>query len=341
MLVVSILFAACAPSDDANAEAAGSAAGPRDGGPGNTGDIVTPNPPARSPAAEALEAYEGGTVLTATIASAYADGRVGYHLWLPHDYASLAGRIPILVMLHGLGPGLDSDHWLNLGLAERLSVGVAEGRYPPMGIVLPEGNSVDYIKDAAPIPQIIVEEIVPHLEAALPVGGSPELRAIGGLSRGGYWAVATALLYPRVFSRVGSHSGYFYPNTEAPHLNPSVLLTEAEGLVETEFYFDVAEDDPTAWRTFDFVEALQARIGAAAGEAAAPGAGGYDASADAAAARGAAADPESEPAPGAGPDAAAGTGVIFEPALTGGHSDEYWARRIPDYLQFYSEAWSR
>lgn len=307
-----LLVAGCTPADSTDSDK-------NDGASVPVGAVAQPDRPEEGPRTEssaisALLSYEGGTVFSGSIPSAYVEDRVPYHLWLPYGYTSLETPLPLLVMLHGLGPGLDADHWLNLGLDRRLSVGIAEGRYPPVALVLPEGNAVAYIKDAAPIPQIIVKELVPYLEETLPVGGTPGLRAIGGVSRGGYWAVATALLYPRFFSRVGSHSGYFYPNTEAPHLNPSALLPEAGGLAETAFYFDVAEDDPTAWRTVDFVAALRRRTAAIREQAA----------------TGDTADPSF---------GALGSGVFFDPAPTGGHSDEYWADRIPDYLEFYTESW--
>jgi len=56
----------------------------------------------------------------------------------------------------------------------------------------------------------VVDEVVPHLDAAFRTLASPRHRAVAGKSSGGYGALMLAMKHPDVFGALASHSGDAY-----------------------------------------------------------------------------------------------------------------------------------
>ena len=52
----------------------------------------------------------------------------------------------------------------------------------------------------------ILDVLIPHIEAAYNVARDPAGRAMGGISRGGGWALAIAAEDPQAFGAIGLHS---------------------------------------------------------------------------------------------------------------------------------------
>ncbi len=77
---------------------------------------------------------------------------------------------------------------------------ITQGSIPPFVIVLPgERTGFDMLV-------ALIDTLLPHVEQSMPTGGTPELRAIGGLSRGGGWALRIGLQHPELFGAIGLHS---------------------------------------------------------------------------------------------------------------------------------------
>ncbi len=57
--------------------------------------------------------------------------------------------------------------------------------------------------------RFVVDELVPHLEAHLPVGGGREQRCLGGASFGAVATLSTAVRFPDAFGRLILQSGSF------------------------------------------------------------------------------------------------------------------------------------
>ncbi|NJL93339.1 MAG: esterase family protein [Anaerolineae bacterium] len=141
---------------------------------------------------------------------------------MPPCHEINARRYPYILLMHG---SVQSDtHWDNLGLDEALARGVALGRLPPLALVLPFGGSLANLNTFGPSASwgaVVLDELVPHLEATYCLTqGEREQRAIGGISRGGFWAFVIALRHPEVFGAVGGHSAFFDLFHAPPTHNP-------------------------------------------------------------------------------------------------------------------------
>src|SRR5574341_1684381 len=156
------------------------------------------------PAEEVVACGEtAGQVIRASFASSITGREFHYRIYLPPCYATSQRRYPYLIMLHGLGEGMDDGQWERLGLPQAADLGYQHGALPPMVIVMPNGLHVQHDWDDGPYPDVIVNELLPHGEATNCLWNESSRRGIGGLSRGGYWAFGIAFTYPELFDRVG------------------------------------------------------------------------------------------------------------------------------------------
>ncbi|MCC6905575.1 MAG: hypothetical protein IT326_06995 [Anaerolineae bacterium] len=199
--------------------------------------------PSVAPAADPVTCSEtSGTVVEAVLQSALTGGEVRYRVYLPPCYATSGLRYPVVVMLHGLGAGMDDTQWHRMGLDVAATEGFVAGSLPPMIIVMPNGNDAQYDYDPGPFPRVIVEDLLPQIEASTCTWNTPTTRAIGGLSRGGYWAYAIAFLNPGLFGRAGAHSGFFYEG-DYPQANPYDMARTVTGIDGLVMYLDYGAND--------------------------------------------------------------------------------------------------
>lgn len=163
-----------------------------------------------------------------------------FRIYLPPCYDTMPHRYPYLLMLHGLGTGMDDSQWDRMGIAQAADGGYLEGTLPPMAIVMPNGNDADHAsyRGPSPYPDLIVEELMPYLETTYCLSGNPDLHAVGGLSRGGFWAYYVALTSPELFGKVGGHSPYFYAPGSPYEKNPDSILDTAPGIEHLAMYLD-------------------------------------------------------------------------------------------------------
>ncbi len=160
-----------------------------------------------------------------------------YRVYLPPCYIDTRARFPLVVLLHGLS--YREQQWEDIGLIAALDDGILQGELPPMVLVMPYLGSLGQFNAFPPSPSYetyILEELLPAVERQICTIADRDYRAIGGISRGGFWAYSVALRHPDVFGVVGGHSAYFPDNLrEIPAaFNPleiarnSALLPRAE-----------------------------------------------------------------------------------------------------------------
>lgn len=122
---------------------------------------------------------------------------VSYVAWIPQSEAPL----PALYLLHGAW-GSHED-WREHAQDE-LSQLAAEHQ---VVILTPDGEEFGWWADGNQyrIESYVVQELIPHVEATLPV--RTDRRAIAGLSMGGQGALGLALRHPGLFVSASSMSG--------------------------------------------------------------------------------------------------------------------------------------
>ncbi|HEY4307151.1 MAG TPA: alpha/beta hydrolase family protein [Gemmatimonadaceae bacterium] len=162
------------------------------------------------------------------------------YVYLPPSYGRDASkRYPVAYYLHGLY-GSEMD-WLAKGNIDAAADSLIAHGMPETIIVLPDGDDGWYTTWTAPVgyntcadtlhveapsrycvanaryDDYIARDVVKHIDDHYRTKRNRESRGIGGLSMGGYGAVALALHYPDVFGLAASHSGVVSPMYVGPH----------------------------------------------------------------------------------------------------------------------------
>ncbi|MGI0013930.1 MAG: alpha/beta hydrolase, partial [Nitrososphaera sp.] len=155
--------------------------------------------PERSPTPRPTECVETrGTVEQISIPSGTLRYPIDARLYLPPCYGATDERYPVLYLIHGLN--FKEDQWERLGVATAADELSAAGEIAPLIIVMPRDRPDDRLDRA------FVNDLVPYIDSTYLTLPAREFRAVGGLSRGGGWAIHIGLRYPALFGRLGAHS---------------------------------------------------------------------------------------------------------------------------------------
>ena len=138
-----------------------------------------------------------------TFRSRCMDVKVGYNIYLPPAYqAETKRRFPVVYFLHG-SQGNESR---SLHAAETLHAAITAGQVEPMLMVFANGgrNSgyIDSVDGTVRPVTMIIEELIPHIDATYRTRADRGGRGIEGFSMGGGGALRLALLYPEMFGSV-------------------------------------------------------------------------------------------------------------------------------------------
>lgn len=176
-----------------------------------------------------------GQVLQQDYFSSVSRRQMSYSIYLPPCYNAperATWRYPTVYLLHG-SDAVDTGYWLRLGLKQAADAGMVQGTLPPMILVMPFGGEIANWNQFGTVSwaNVILRDLIPHAESGFRIDARREARAIGGISRGGFWAYHLGFLYPDYFSAVGGHSAFF----SLEHLksaNP-LFLAETAPKIET------------------------------------------------------------------------------------------------------------
>jgi enterochelin esterase-like enzyme len=161
-----------------------------------------------------------------------------YFIYLPPCYNERTGqRYPVLYLLHG--QTYTADQWVRLGAADALNDLIRSGETQPFLIVFPDDRYWN-LPPGAGFGQRLVESLIPYIDSAYRTLPERDHRAIGGLSRGGGWALRLGFTRWDLFSVIGLHS-------------PAVLQGDASQLdgwiaaippaSRPSLFMDIGEDD--------------------------------------------------------------------------------------------------
>ncbi|QPC81618.1 CapA family protein [Phototrophicus methaneseepsis] len=200
---------------------------------------------------------KAGTTTRETYPSGLLGQTMYYTVYTPPCYEQSEAAYPVLYLMHGSNE--DDGHWIRLGIEDVLNAGIADGTLPPMVVVLPFGNLIANRNwfDALSWGNIFMTELLPQVEATYRLDGR---RAIGGISRGGFWAYNIGLKHPDMFPVIGGHSAYFDPGHAPETDNPLDLITTVD-LTGMRFWIDRGKDD-FAYPGLDLMAERMAEAGA-------------------------------------------------------------------------------
>jgi enterochelin esterase-like enzyme len=183
-----------------------------------------------------------GTFFRSQFPSQIAGPWRSYHVYLPPCYGQDGRVYPVLYLLPGSIQA--DDQWLNLGLAWHAAGGIGDGRYPPFIAIMPAANPLGNNLSGGPysLEAVIVEELLPFVEANYCAWRDPAGRSIGGISRGGYWALMVAFRHEQLFTAVAGHSSSLRLKTDPPPYNPLAAYADAD-LSQMRIWLDWGETD--------------------------------------------------------------------------------------------------
>ena len=167
------------------------------------GSTRTPEP-TETPTPAPCDRSAGGEVTRETLKSTVLGFSYTVSVYTPPCYGEEEGmRYPVLYLLHG--QGMDDTFWLSLGVTGLADEMIAGGG-PSFLMIMPyEVNDYDPVEDSG-FGESVLTELIPWVEENYDVCTTRECRAIGGVSRGGGWAVRLAARNFDVFGAVGAHS---------------------------------------------------------------------------------------------------------------------------------------
>ena len=127
-------------------------------------------------------------------------GVMRYLAWQPSRRKG-AARLPLIVMLHGLGG--EPMSFFELGeMGYRLRRAIARGILPPCIAVMPEGRDGYWSnwKDGAhPYADLVTRHVLADARKRLPVRQTATHTALMGLSMGGFGALSIGLQHPEAY----------------------------------------------------------------------------------------------------------------------------------------------
>jgi enterochelin esterase-like enzyme len=195
----------------------------------NTGDYAGPltraappynatKPPSR-PWLDPKRAAPPPTTYHAYPASSINGQSTDYLLYLPPQYGDPTKsdqRYPVIYWLHGYGSHPEDG----LPFVEALDAAIRAGACPPIIAVLPNGlhdswyvNSED---GAQPVENVIINDLIPHIDKTYRTIPNRAGRAIEGFSMGGWGAAHLAFKYPDRFAAVTLVSALLYAHDNFP-----------------------------------------------------------------------------------------------------------------------------
>ena len=183
-----------------------------------------------------------GTVLNSRFPSKVAGRTRPYHIYLPPCYGQDGRAYPVIYLIHG---SIQTDsHWLDLGLARYADEGIASGRYPPFIAIMPYSGMMGNLTSGGwkSIEGITVDYLLPYIDDNYCTWSEGAGRSIGGISRGGYWALEIAFSHPELFSAVSGHSSHLRFQTDPAKFNPLATYATAD-LSNMRIWLDRGEKD--------------------------------------------------------------------------------------------------
>jgi len=163
-------------------------------------------------------------------------------IYLPPCYGIEGQTYPTLYMLGG---NIHTEaFWDDLGLDETAEQLILERQIPPLMIIMPDGGTVANNTSGGPgsYETVILNDLVPFIENNYCAETNPTFRAIGGVSRGGYWALEIAFRFPDQFTSVGGHSAALLDIAAGPEINPQHTGLSNE-LGDLRLYLDIGQND--------------------------------------------------------------------------------------------------
>jgi enterochelin esterase-like enzyme len=195
---------------------------------------IPPNP--TSSQAACLRA--GGRVEVSEFTTSLLPQPLVYRVYLPPCYDEQPEQTyPVLYLIHG--QTYSDTQWDRLGVPEVADGLIQAGEAAPFIVVMPRDRVwLEPTEDN--FGKAVEQALVPWIDTHYRTIPDRTQRAIGGLSRGGAWAVHIGLERPDLFHKIGVHSGFVF---DSDIQNVYLWLFNTPPDQVPLFYMDVGDRD--------------------------------------------------------------------------------------------------
>jgi enterochelin esterase-like enzyme len=152
---------------------------------------------------------------------------LGFNIYLPPDYLKSGERYPVTFHFHGWTGNESSEIW------------TMERVYKKRNAITIFPNSSPVIEDLEnlPVQQMIIEELIPYIDAQYSTDATREGRSVSGFSMGGGFSFYLAAKYPELFSSVTAYAGTYHHYYHSEYRGVGEPVDKAE-----EMYNDMIRD---------------------------------------------------------------------------------------------------
>ena len=127
-----------------------------------------------------------------------------YLIYLPKDYSVSNQRYPVIYWLHGGNGNSRQGAWM----CERMDAAMKKGTMPQCIVVFVQGLPIGWYNNSKdgtmPVEDVIIKDLIPHIDATYRTIKLREARGIDGMSMGGYGSLHLGFKYPELFGVVSS-----------------------------------------------------------------------------------------------------------------------------------------
>lgn len=219
----------------------------------------TPSPtPTLTPEPTAFVCHAAsGQVVETSYSSPILPRQVPVRVYLPPCYDETADRFPSVILLHG--KPFTETHWLDLGADRLADEQIGLGTWPPFIMIMPlQPEPLFSQTDGGPgsYEAELIQGLLPFVDGAFRTIPGPEGRAIGGISRGGVWALEIGFLHPDVFGAVAALSPALAVNYARAAYDPLALAELGTATLPTRIFLGAGDVDWARPKTAALAESL-------------------------------------------------------------------------------------
>ncbi len=127
-----------------------------------------------------------------------------YLIYLPGDYTTSDKRYPVIYWLHGGNGNSRDGAWM----CAQMDAAMQNGSMVPCIVVFVQGLPIGWYNNSKdgtmPVEDVIIRDLIPHIDATYRTINRREARGIDGMSMGGYGSLHLGFKYPELFGVVST-----------------------------------------------------------------------------------------------------------------------------------------
>jgi enterochelin esterase-like enzyme len=192
-------------------------------------------------------------VETKQLETIWLEQNLEYRVYIPPCYNIHREQgYPVLYLIHGYG--YNDDQWDRLGVDEISDELIRNGETPPFIIVMPHDRGHNVQPPENQFGEAFINDLVTAVDNEFHTISARHYRAIGGLSRGGNWAIHIGLTHWATFGAIGGHSAPLFVSDGPPQLREWLDIIPPDRYPR--IFMDVGEKDKWLNHIIRFEEML-------------------------------------------------------------------------------------